>query len=81
MTSCFSCLTDDYIAIGADCEHIAAQIEEYILTVRGFLNGLHVSRPLNACALRKKWDCLSLHKCSAATLLVRVLGLVPALLG
>ncbi|NWT03535.1 TCEA2 protein, partial [Mionectes macconnelli] len=23
---------DDYIAIGADCEHIAAQIEEYILT-------------------------------------------------
>ncbi|KFZ57303.1 Transcription elongation factor A protein 2, partial [Podiceps cristatus] len=33
---------DDYIAIGADCEHIAAQIEEYILTVRGFLEGLHV---------------------------------------
>ncbi|KAK4812495.1 hypothetical protein QYF61_000251 [Mycteria americana] len=31
---------DDYIAIGADCEHIAAQIEEYILTVRGFLKGL-----------------------------------------
>lgn len=29
---CFFCLTDDYVAIGADCEHIAAQIEEYILT-------------------------------------------------
>ncbi|KFP43324.1 Transcription elongation factor A protein 2, partial [Chlamydotis macqueenii] len=28
---------DDYIAIGADCEHLAAQIEEYILTVQGFL--------------------------------------------
>ncbi|NXO01036.1 TCEA2 protein, partial [Rhinopomastus cyanomelas] len=24
---------DDYVAIGADCEHIAAQIEEYILTL------------------------------------------------
>ncbi|NXF88708.1 TCEA2 protein, partial [Eubucco bourcierii] len=24
---------DDYVAIGADCEHIAAQIEEYILAV------------------------------------------------
>ncbi|OXB67852.1 hypothetical protein ASZ78_005534 [Callipepla squamata] len=34
---------DDYIAIGADCEHIAAQIEEYILGVLGFLEGLHVS--------------------------------------
>ncbi|NXH73700.1 TCEA2 protein, partial [Hydrobates tethys] len=38
---------DDYIAIGADCEHIAAQIEEYILTVRGFLKGLHASRLLD----------------------------------
>lgn len=35
LTSCFSSLTDDYVAIGADCEHIAAQIEEYILTVQG----------------------------------------------
>jgi len=39
------CLSDDYIAIGADCEHIAAQIEEYILAVLGFLKGLHISRP------------------------------------
>ncbi|NXK08368.1 TCEA2 protein, partial [Herpetotheres cachinnans] len=29
---------DDYIAIGADCEHIAAQIEEYILTVQELLD-------------------------------------------
>ncbi|NWV30673.1 TCEA2 protein, partial [Grantiella picta] len=28
---------DDYIAIGADCEHIAAQIEEYILPLQCFL--------------------------------------------
>uniref|UniRef100_A0A8C6ZGD3 Transcription elongation factor A2 n=1 Tax=Nothoprocta perdicaria TaxID=30464 RepID=A0A8C6ZGD3_NOTPE len=25
---------DDYVAIGADCEHIAAQIEEYILDIK-----------------------------------------------
>ncbi|NXL07529.1 TCEA2 protein, partial [Mesembrinibis cayennensis] len=33
---------DDYIAIGADCEHIAAQIEEYILTVDCRLLDYHV---------------------------------------
>ncbi|RMB95791.1 hypothetical protein DUI87_27905 [Hirundo rustica rustica] len=34
---------DDYIAIGADCEHIAAQIEEYILAVQCCPEGLRAS--------------------------------------
>lgn len=32
MSDTFS-FTDDYIAIGADCEELGAQIEEYILYV------------------------------------------------
>ncbi|NXS92368.1 TCEA2 protein, partial [Jacana jacana] len=42
---------DDYISIGADCEHIAAQIEEYILTLQGFLKSLQASRFLD-CPVR-----------------------------
>ncbi|NXK56103.1 TCEA2 protein, partial [Chauna torquata] len=33
---------DDYVAIGADCEHIAAQIEEYILAVDWKVLDCHV---------------------------------------
>ncbi|NXT84915.1 TCEA2 protein, partial [Zapornia atra] len=47
---------DDYVAIGADCEHIAAQIEEYILTGWGRMG---VVQELAGCCWGGGWllDC------------------------